>query len=230
MQPFTTDRALRSAKERVGVGRKCGAAVEEVDPRLCCRPTITPPLVLCGAGQDCRASGTCRTQSPISCCPRSLTIKSKSLFHRLLLVSVSGSFLGLLHQRVIDLDIGAHGLLHGDVYRLIPLYTLTPCNRRHGICWTATGWVKRSNPPRLQRMTVMGIATLHPSYAPKGGQPMSLAAPLDPMATEALSLMPAATQSRTVTFRRTSHLRCCTGGAHWSGAMFWRATGTCQQG
>ena len=55
---------------------------------------------------------------------------------------------------------------------------------------------------------------------------MSLAAPLDPMCHAGLGLMPAATQSRTVTFRRTSHLPCRTGGAHWRGAMFWRAIGT----
>jgi hypothetical protein len=36
--------------------------------------------------------------------------QAKRLFYRLLLASVSSSFLRLRHQRVIDLDICTHGL------------------------------------------------------------------------------------------------------------------------
>jgi hypothetical protein len=51
--------------------------------------------------------------------------QTERLFYRLLLGCVSGNSLGFCHQRIIDLDIGAHRRFRCYVYNASIQYTLS---------------------------------------------------------------------------------------------------------
>ena len=145
--------ALRSrAKVARGVGRTCGAAVGGSRPGLLLSTDDHP------APRPLRLRARLPRQrylpnaAPTSCCPRSLTIKRSACSTVCFLFRLPEAFCARSISAYRSRYWYARPALRCDVYCLTLRYTLASRNRQHG----------DRVPPR---MTVMGIATLHPSYA-----------------------------------------------------------------